>query len=957
MRSRWLRLILVLTLAQSLAALALADGCFLGPSAVDRLSKPSSAAQKAVLIAEGPDEVLLLQTTYQGPARRFAWVIPVPSPPKEVFAAEPNFLDQVFLWTEPRLDTEITVPDQRSSRQGGKGGPSMGPGMGGAPEGGMGGAPGPPPVEVLQRLQVGDYAATVLAARDPAALTSWLQTHRYAVPDGAAEAFASYVQRGWAFVALRLLDRAVQGKPVLTDVAPLGLRFTRPAEGLVFPLAISQVSAPPLSALLLCLITDEPQECLTLPTVWLERPRRLRPGETYGALRRRLTREPRTALLGEYADQRPLYYSDLSYRRDDWTRSVRPRLERRFATRLFGLVAPAEMRDVYFGPSASTAPRDYHLLVRRHGKVSLQALRALVQNPPGLGQAAGDWATWSRYARLAEPPPYREAYVALGVLVCVVVLVVVWLTRRRGPLPLIAIALAALLVGAGGAVLAGGVPRYEALDELVKLATQAADDFRRDTGLHPATVADLASRVRPAQGLDPSGNAAPLGDGWQGPYLSRVPEDPLGGEGLVVDPLNSRLVDSGGYEVTVEAVSRDRWPLRGSAFETANPDFWTTHPDEMRAGLTPYRRWLAWLAGRSASSLVTADFVGWYSHATAARRQGTLLADRRTRQFWLADRAATFTPSGRLSVAVAARQTDSMEPNAPLSFVEAAGLEGCAQLTPAPHPGNIADLWCSPDGRTMACATSLPSAEQVPDGRGGYAPRCELRLVTATGLSEPLFTGPVYSAAVAPDGKRLYVLSSGQRGDELVRVSLPGGPSRVLAERLSSAGVLQVTPRGVLVAGPGGELRIVTDDGGVTTIGDCRGTVLTARACGGTVIVVTAQVHGIGSSRDSTTVGVYALSLAGGRPQLLGRFAPPGGGVQAAILAGAADRATLVLNPGGTQGKWIEIALGHASAWRLTETRWNPDPGAGLRLYRASGESTEVSLAAENGEPPLLPTE
>jgi hypothetical protein len=79
---------------------ALADGMFMAPEdAYGRLYGDlgaTSTEQKGIIIdpAEGR-EVLLLQTTYHGPAAGFAWVIPVPGEPldDDVFMASTEFVE------------------------------------------------------------------------------------------------------------------------------------------------------------------------------------------------------------------------------------------------------------------------------------------------------------------------------------------------------------------------------------------------------------------------------------------------------------------------------------------------------------------------------------------------------------------------------------------------------------------------------------------------------------------------------------------------------------------------------------------------------------------------------------------------------------------------------------------------------------------------------------------------
>jgi len=89
-----------------------ADGMFVPTQKLGDAGQPSSAAQKAIIIREGPDQVLLLQTTYAGPATEFAWIVPVPELPTDVFEADPYFMDMVFVRTNPHVVTKLTGPEE-----------------------------------------------------------------------------------------------------------------------------------------------------------------------------------------------------------------------------------------------------------------------------------------------------------------------------------------------------------------------------------------------------------------------------------------------------------------------------------------------------------------------------------------------------------------------------------------------------------------------------------------------------------------------------------------------------------------------------------------------------------------------------------------------------------------------------------------------------------------------------
>lgn len=550
---------------------AAADGMFAGRATFLQGRQPSSSAQKAVLIRDGPEEVLLLQTTYHGPAAQFAWVIPVPARPSAVTPADARFIAEVFRRTEPVLTTYLgqlrrslvarlsgLLPFFASKHAGT--GQGMGEGM----------------VQVLAHMTVGDFDAVVLAAGAGDTLRHWLVTNGYRVPHDPGGILDTYARQRWVFVALKLQQTVVAQRPVLQDVPPVSLRFPYDAGRLVYPLAISRLSAPPMSTVLLCLVADEPYVSQTVPTRWVERRATLAPGQTYADLRRRMARpEEGAAAFCEAMERgalRRLYGSSPA---PGTVRSLD--LEKATVSRHFLLLRSEEMGDLVFAEAPRDGHRDYRVLVARKGRPSPQAAqllasrgcRALVR-PEDRTQAAETPADTVRTDDL-PPPPRRltalEADLLFGLYMVLIggLLAAAWRYDRGMTGPVIglivltaplAVVLLNTPVSREAYAVTYGVSRT--LDQVER----AAGCFREDTGCYPRTVADLASRTAPETGLDASGNPVPI-RGWRGPYLSNVPSPIRAEPGVILDPLNTRLADLAGLQTTVAPITADRaWRLQ-----------------------------------------------------------------------------------------------------------------------------------------------------------------------------------------------------------------------------------------------------------------------------------------------------------------------------------------------------------------------------------------------------------
>jgi len=204
----------------------LADGVMVGkegmPGREIAQSGVSSPHQKAVIIQpDAATEILLLQTTYQGPAAEFAWVIPVPGLPAEedVFRVGEGIIPWMLDETAPRVHSEITVQKVAGIEVFGYGVAGMAVDAAEAPPPGAAGGVAEA-VTVHARMEVGDYDAVVLSSRRTDALTTWLRENGYHIPDGSDGVIAHYVAGGWYFVALKVLPKLVADHPVMTDMHP-----------------------------------------------------------------------------------------------------------------------------------------------------------------------------------------------------------------------------------------------------------------------------------------------------------------------------------------------------------------------------------------------------------------------------------------------------------------------------------------------------------------------------------------------------------------------------------------------------------------------------------------------------------------------------------------------------------------------------------------------------------------
>jgi hypothetical protein len=273
---RFAGIVLAAVILACLPAAALADGKFYAPPAE---SPPLLPYQRALIAHDGARELLILQSKFDGEARDFGWVVPVPSVPEmasmnpdkcqslfERLAGETlpseqsaykNLLYLVFLVSAFLVVCAVARRASRRAHAEGRSsffspfkitviavllmvsmiivGSVTGRGCGLLrpffTHFGIG---------VVSEESVGVYDVAVIDAQDGAELAGWLRVSGYAFTSEDEKVFDEYVRRGWYFVTARInLARAEEQayKGSRGMLAPLVLLFE--CRRIVYPLALT----------------------------------------------------------------------------------------------------------------------------------------------------------------------------------------------------------------------------------------------------------------------------------------------------------------------------------------------------------------------------------------------------------------------------------------------------------------------------------------------------------------------------------------------------------------------------------------------------------------------------------------------------------------------------------------------------------------------------------------------
>jgi hypothetical protein len=170
--------------------------------------------ERALVRWDGQREEIIMELDVAGQTSEAAWILPVPAR-AEVKLGDAALFHALYDLTKPQVE------ERRRQAF---------PGFGGASEGAVGAAR---PVTVLERMELGPFEVSNLAASDAAALAGWLDENGYTFPPRLDEVLRPYVEQKWFFVAVRLRP-ARAGQALQGALEPLWVTF--PSTQLIYPM-------------------------------------------------------------------------------------------------------------------------------------------------------------------------------------------------------------------------------------------------------------------------------------------------------------------------------------------------------------------------------------------------------------------------------------------------------------------------------------------------------------------------------------------------------------------------------------------------------------------------------------------------------------------------------------------------------------------------------------------------
>jgi hypothetical protein len=202
-------------------------------------SKLFNKSSKVVLTRDGNQTAITMASDYEGEAREFALVIPVPTfiQRKQIGVVDPKTVDHLDAYSAPRL---VEYHDDDPCRP-----PPPMMVDAAAPNSGLRGLPGTEGaryhgVTVEASYDVGEYDVSILSATENDGLVNWLTDNGYKIPDKAGPVLGSYIKQNMHFFIAKVnLDRMkLIGAGYLR---PLQVRYETPK--FMLPLRLGTVNA------------------------------------------------------------------------------------------------------------------------------------------------------------------------------------------------------------------------------------------------------------------------------------------------------------------------------------------------------------------------------------------------------------------------------------------------------------------------------------------------------------------------------------------------------------------------------------------------------------------------------------------------------------------------------------------------------------------------------------------
>lgn len=215
-------------------------------------TKLFNQASKVVLTRHDGKTVITMANDYQGDAKEFAMVIPVPTflERDQIHVTEPAIIDHLDAYTAPRLveyfDDNPCEPLKMMAM--------MRDATALEESAGAGGSAASLGVKIEAEYTVGEYDIKILSAEESGGLESWLTQNGYKIPEGATDVLQSYIKQDVRFFVAKV-NLEEHSKLGYSYLRPLQVAFESPK--FMLPIRLGTVNAKGPQELFIFALTRE----------------------------------------------------------------------------------------------------------------------------------------------------------------------------------------------------------------------------------------------------------------------------------------------------------------------------------------------------------------------------------------------------------------------------------------------------------------------------------------------------------------------------------------------------------------------------------------------------------------------------------------------------------------------------------------------------------------------------
>ncbi len=205
-------------------------------------------ASQVAIARDGDRTVLTMANDYQGDAKDFAMVVPVPEvlQPEQVRVVDPKIIQRLDAFSAPRLveyfDEDPCLDLVKLELI-----------SGGGFEQGLG-------VTVESRFTVGEYDIVILSAEESDGLETWLRQNDYRIPAGASELLQPYIRQGMKFFVAKVNLEAFD-QSSFQSLRPLQMSYQ--SRRFMLPIRLGMVNAQAEQDLIVYLLSPQGRVELT----------------------------------------------------------------------------------------------------------------------------------------------------------------------------------------------------------------------------------------------------------------------------------------------------------------------------------------------------------------------------------------------------------------------------------------------------------------------------------------------------------------------------------------------------------------------------------------------------------------------------------------------------------------------------------------------------------------------